>query len=211
MTVNILLVDDHELVRDGIRHLLSLEPSFNVVGCAGTGEEAIGQVERLNPDVVLMDINMPGIGGTEASRKIVQRYPKVKIIALTVHTEGPFPQQLLNAGASGYISKNCDLRELIRAIRAVVLGKRYISNDVASLLVDSHNPDSCPFNQLSLRELQIVEHTLEGKSIQEMADLLKISTKTVNTYRYRVQEKLGVKNDVELTRLATKYRLIQDS
>ncbi|NJD06200.1 MAG: response regulator [Methylococcaceae bacterium] len=212
MAINVLLVDDHELVRAGIQQLLRQSEDINVIGCANSGEDAIDQVQRLLPDVVLMDINMPGIGGIEASRKIVQKHPTVRIIALTVHTEGPFPQQLLNAGALGYISKSCNVADLIKAIRAVHSGKRYVSNDVATeIMWAGQNIDNSPFNLLSLRELQIVEMTLDGRSIQEMADLLKISSKTVNTYRYRVQEKVGVKNDVELTRLAIKYRLIQDS
>jgi len=211
MAISVLLVDDHELVRAGIQQLLAQSEDIRVIGCANSGEEAIRQVELLHPNVVLMDINMPGIGGIEASRKIMQRHPNVRIIALTVHTDGPFPQQLLHAGALGYISKNCNVSDLIRAIRNVHSGKCYITSDVATEMVwAGQRTENNPFDLLSLRELQIVEMTLDGRSIQEMADLLKISTKTVNTYRYRVQEKVGVKNDVELTRLAIKYRLIQD-
>jgi two-component system invasion response regulator UvrY len=212
MTVSVLLVDDHELVRDGIRQLLSQTLDIKVVGCAASGEEAIQMVQSTVPDVVLMDINMPGIGGVEASLKILRKFPTVKIIALTVRIEGPLPQQLLSAGVSGYLSKNCEFSELLKAIRTVGLGKRYIANEIASLIVCGQQQQSaCPFDHLSVREMQIVEYTLEGKSIQEIAEVLKISSKTVNTYRYRVHEKLGVKNDVELTRLASKHRLIQDN
>jgi len=210
MTITVLLVDDHEIVRDGIRELLMRTPGISVVSSASSGEEAICQVEKHLPNVVLMDISMPGIGGIEASRKIIHKFPSVRVIALSVHAEGPFPQQLIGAGAAGYVTKNSDFNELIKAIRTVSIGKKYLSNDVATALVCSDQSLDSPFKQLSLRELQVVHMTLDGKSIQEMASLLKIASKTVNTYRYRVQEKLSVKNDVELTKLALKYRLIQD-
>lgn len=211
--VNVLLVDDHELVRTGIEHLLKESSGINVVGVACSGEEAIEQVDHLRPDVVLMDINMPGIGGIEASRKISRRYPDVKIIALTVHADGPFPQRLLSAGAHGYISKSSPVNELVSAVWSVFNGRRYLSADVASEMAfaNLHGGSESPFSQLSQRELQVVTMTLQGKSIQEMSKLLAISVKTVSTYRYRVYDKLCIKNDVELTRLATKYRLIDDS
>jgi two-component system invasion response regulator UvrY len=211
--VNVLLVDDHELVRTGIEHLLRESNGIDVVGVACSGEEAIDQVAKLQPDVVLMDINMPGIGGIEASKKISRRFPDVKIIALTVHADGPFPQRLLSAGAHGYISKSSPVSELVSAIWSVYNGRRYLSADVASELAfaNIHGINDSPFNQLSQRELQVVTMTLQGKSIQEMSKLLAISVKTISTYRYRVFDKLSVKNDVELTRLATKYRLIDDA
>jgi two-component system invasion response regulator UvrY len=212
--IKVLLVDDHILVRTGIEHLLEESSGINVVGVACSGEEALEQVKALKPDVVLMDINMPGIGGIEASRKINQRHPEVKIIALSVYADGPFPHQLLSIGAHGYISKSCPPGELISAVWAVFNGKRYLSTDVANELALSTLPGNSnvsPFDQLSQRELQVVMMTLQGKSIQEMAEMLRISPKTVNTYRYRLYEKLGVKNDVELTRLSVKYKLIDDA
>ncbi|MGX2039442.1 response regulator [Methylocaldum sp. MU1018] len=210
--IGILLVDDHELVRTGIEHLLNETEDMKVIGVARSGEEAIEQADRLRPDVILMDINMPGIGGIEACRKISQKYPQVKIVALSVYVDSPFPHQLLNAGAHGYVSKSCPIGELTHAIRAVTDGKRYLSQDVASkmALAKLSNLSSSPFNELSYRELQIVIMTLQGRSIQDMADMLAISPKTVNTYRYRAYDKLSVKNDVELTRLATRYYLISD-
>jgi two-component system invasion response regulator UvrY len=211
--INILLVDDHELVRTGIEHLLNEAEDMRVIGVACSGEEAIEQTDRLKPDLVLMDINMPGIGGIEACRKISQKHPQVKIVALSVYADGPFPHQLLSLGAHGYVSKNCPIDELITAIRIVSDGKRYLSQDVASSLALAKLPgqSSSPFNDLSYRELQVVIMTLQGRSIQDMADMLTISPKTVNTYRYRAYDKLSVKNDVELTRLATKYDLISDT
>ncbi len=211
--VNVLLVDDHELVRTGIQHLLTENAAINVVGVASSGEEAVKMVDALQPDVVLMDINMPGIGGIEASRKINKKHPKIKIIALSALSDGPIPQQLLNAGAQGYVSKSCSVTELINAVMTVQGGKRYLSFDVANQLALSHVPGSqtgSPFEQLSQRELQIVMLTLQGWDVGEMADLLLISPKTVSTYRYRVYGKLGVKNDVELMRLSMKHNLTAD-
>jgi len=211
--VNVLLVDDHELVRTGIQHLLAENAAINVIGVASSGEEAVKMVDALQPDVVLMDINMPGIGGIEASRKINKKHPKIKIIALSALSDGPIPQQLLNAGAQGYVSKSCSVTELINAVMTVQGGKRYLSFDVANQLALSHVPGSqtgSPFEQLSQRELQIVMLTLQGRDVGEMADLLLISPKTVSTYRYRVYGKLGVKNDVELMRLSMKHNLTAD-
>ena len=210
--INILLVDDHELVRTGIEYVLTEDAEMRVVGVACTGEEAVEQADRLKPDIVLMDINMPGMGGIEACRKINKKHPEVKIVALTVYADGPFPSQLLSLGAHGYLSKNCPPSELINAVRAVCGGSRYLSQDVANNMALSSLPHcSSPFDQLSYRELQVVIMTLQGKSIQDMADLLKISTKTINTYRYRSYAKLTVKNNVELTRLAAQFELKIDA
>lgn len=212
--INVLLVDDHELVRTGIEHLLRDVEDIEVVGVARTGEEAIGLVDKLQPDIVLMDINMPGIGGIEASRKIYKKHPDIKIIALSVYADGPYPQQLMTIGACGFISKNCHVTELIEAIHTVYNGKRYLSADVASEIALSNipgiEPNVSPFEQLSQRELQIAIMTLQGRQIQEIGDMLMISAKTVSTYRHRLYKKLGVKNDVELMRLSMKFNLLKD-
>lgn len=209
--VRVLLVDDHELVRTGIAHLLGKHEAIQVVGFACSGEEAIKLVDSLKPDVVLMDISMPGMGGIEASRKINMKHPGVKIIALSALANGPIPRQLLDAGAQGYLSKSCSVTELIRAVMAVHGGKRYLSADVANELALSQlsgTASGSPFEQLTQRELQIVLLTLQGKDPAEIADLLMISRKTVSTYRYRVDAKLGIKNDVELVCLSLKHKLI---
>jgi two-component system invasion response regulator UvrY len=208
--INTLLVEDQELVRTGIEALLSTAENINVVGLASTGEEAIDSVKELSPDVVLMDINMPGIGGVEACRRIIQRHPDVKIIALTVHKDGPVPQQLLKLGVPGFISKSSTAGEMVNAIQQVVDGKRYFCTDVANNLAFSSVLDggSSPFDKLSQRETEVVSLILQGKTIQEMSDMLWISDKTINTYRYRIYEKLKIKNDVALTCLAVKFEFI---
>jgi two-component system invasion response regulator UvrY len=205
--IRILLVDDHELVRTGIAALLNAAENVTVVAVAQSGEEAMELVVSLAVDVVMMDINMPGIGGVEACRRILRRDPNVKIIALSVQNDGPIPQQLLKLGVIGFVSKGSSVDEMVLAIKKVMSGKRYLSTDVANNLAIQGLSGSVesPFAKLSQREAEVVTLILQGKSIQEMAQMLVLSDKTVNTYRYRLYDKLHVKNDVELTRLAVKF------
>ncbi|MEQ1560821.1 MAG: response regulator [Methyloglobulus sp.] len=210
--IRILLVDDHVLVRTGLEALLNAAEDISVVSVAQSGEEAVNQVIALSVDVVLMDINMPGIGGVEACRRILKHDPQVKIVAISVHNGGPIPQQLLKLGVMGFISKGSSVDEMILAIRRVMTGRRYLCTEVANNLALqglSGNADS-PFAKLSQREAEVVTLILQGKTIQEMANMLIISDKTVNTYRYRLYEKLQVKNDVELTILAIKFSHIDE-
>lgn len=205
--IDVLLVDDHELVITGIESLLNSQEGISVVGVTHCGEEALDLIEKLSPDVVLMDINMPGIGGIEACRRALKRDPDIKIIVLSVHNDGPIPQQLLKLGALGFISKGSPLEEMVNAIHIVMSGKRYLCSEVANNLAFQGLPSekSSPFLKLSQREAEVVNLILQGKSIKEMSEMLVISDKTVNTYRYRLYSKLKVKNDVELTRLAVKF------
>jgi two-component system, NarL family, invasion response regulator UvrY len=205
--IRILLVDDHELVRTGFEALLNAADDMTVVGVAQSGEEAVGTVVKLSVDVVLMDVNMPGIGGVEACRRILRHDPAVKIIAISAQNDGPIPQQLLKIGVMGFISKGSSLEEMVLAIKKVMAGKRYLCTDVANNMALQGLPGGIesPFAKLSQREAEVVTLILQGKTIQEMADMLVLSDKTVNTYRYRLYDKLHVKNDVELTRLAVKF------
>ncbi|HEB77939.1 MAG TPA: response regulator [Methylothermaceae bacterium] len=207
--ITVLVADDHELVRSGIEHILNIDPEITVVGTAATGEEALKLVETLRPDIVIMDVNMPGIGGLAACQKLKHHHPEIRLIALSVYTDGPIPKQLLEAGVDGYISKHCPPQEMIKAVKSVYRGKRYLSQDVASQLAFAHTEKhASPFDRLSAREMEVTLLTLQGKSIQEIANILSVSPKTVCTYRYRIFEKLGIRNDVELTRLAAKYGLL---
>lgn len=205
--INVLLVDDHELFRTGIKALLNAAPDIIVVGVAKSGEEAVDAMAILPVDVVLMDVNMPGIGGTEASRRILQENPDVKIIAVSVSYDSPIPPQLFKLGVLGFISKDSPVDELINAIRKVMDGDCYLSSDVANSLTSQGLPGyhESPFAKLSRRESEVVTLILQGKSIKEMSNMLILSDKTVNTYRYRLYDKLNIKNDVELTRLAIKF------
>lgn len=205
--ISVLLVDDHQLVRSGIQALLNSCNEIQVVAVADTGEQAIEMVAKLSPDVVLMDVSMPGIGGVEASRRILRQNPAVKIIGLSAYNEGPIPQQLLKLGVLGFISKSSSAEEMICAIRKTVEGQRYLCNDVANHLAFQNllGDRQSPFTKLSQRETEIATLIMQGKSIPEMAEILAINTKTVNTYRYRLYDKLEIKNDVELIRLAVKF------
>lgn len=205
--INVLLVDDHELVRSGIEALLNASGDISVAAVASSGEEAVNWVFEQAPDVVLMDVNMPGIGGVEACRRILQHNAEVKIIALSVCNDGPVPHQLLKLGVMGFISKGSPADEMINAIRKVMTGKRYLCPEVANnmALQGLQGNNESPFSKLSQRETEVVTLILQGKTIKEMAEMLVLSDKTINTYRYRLYEKLHIKNDVELTRLAIKF------
>ena len=212
--IKLLLVDDHDLVRTAIARTLSDSSDLNVVGEASSGEQAYNMVRELLPDVVLMDMRMPGIGGLEATRKIKQRFPEVKILALSACDEEPFPTRLLQAGASGYLTKGVCIEETIRAIRQVAAGHHYLSSDIAQQMAlkayDKKQLDN-PFDQLSEREMQISLMIASGQKIQVISDLLCVSPKTVNTHRYRIFSKLNIENDVELALLAVRHNLVENS
>ncbi len=209
--IKILLVDDHELVRLGIKRLLQDVPGLKVVGEASTGEEAIRLAKETIPDVVLMDVQMPGIGGLEATRKMVRHNPDIKVLALTIYGDEPYPSRLLQAGAVGYITKGCAAEEMIRAIRTINSGQRYISSDIAQQLALKRftKAENSPLDILSERELQIMLMITSGQKVQDISNKLCLSPKTVNSYRYRVFEKLGIHSDVELTLLSIRLGLVE--
>jgi len=210
--IKVLLVDDHELVRTGIRRLIEDIKGLEVVGEVETGEAAIDFARDQHVDVVLMDLNMPGIGGLEATRRLISKDKHLKIIVVTVHNTEPFPQQLFKAGAMGYLTKGCNIEEIVHAIKEVFYGRRYISVDIAQQMAMNLQPeDENPFDKLSQREMQVMMMSMQGMKGQEISEQLNLSPKTISTYRYRLFEKLNVSNDVELTRLAMQYGLIDDS
>lgn len=210
--IRIAIVDDHHLVRVGTCRLLADVEGLEVVGEAATGEEAIELVKEVKPDLVLMDIQMPGIGGLEATRRCLRLDPELKIIILTVHLCEPYPSKLLRAGAHGYLTKQARVDEMVLAIRKVMKGQRYISSDIAQqLALRPFNQDdvASPFEYLSNREMQIALMVIEGHRVPDISESLSLSPKTVNSYRYRLFEKLGVNNDVGLTKLAIKHHIIE--
>ena len=208
--MRVVLVDDHQLVRTGIRRLLDDAEDVEVVGEAGSGEEALRLVRETAPDVVLMDVNMPGIGGLEATRKLLRIAPELRIVALTIHVEEPYPSRLMEAGAMGYITKGCNAGEIIDAIRAVMRGERYIGADIARqmALAGFDGTRDGGLDKLSQREMQVMLMVTQGYKMQEISDTLCLSPKTISTYRYRLYEKLGVETDVELTHLAIRHGMI---
>lgn len=208
--INILLVDDHELVRTGIRRILEDVKGLKVVGECETGELAAKFCRTSTPDVVLMDMNMPGIGGLEATKKIIRYNPDIKVIVLTVHSEDPIPTKVMQIGAAGYLTKGTGPEEMVNAVRAVHSGQRYITPDIAQQMALSQfkKPEENPFSSLSERELQIMLMVTRGEKVPDISEQLMLSTKTINSYRYRMFEKLNISNDVELTHLAIRHGML---
>jgi len=209
--IKVLLVDDHDLVRLGVKRLLQDAKGIQVVGEASTGEEAIKLTKELLPDVVIMDLQMPGIGGLEATRKMLRHNPMVRVLALTVCDDEPYPSRLLQAGAAGYITKGSNADEMLKAIRKLHAGERYLSPEIAQQLAlkrFSADDEASPLDALSERELQIMLMITQGQKTKQISDKLCLSVKTINSYRYRIFEKLEIKSDVELTLLAMRLGLL---
>lgn len=212
--IHVLLVDDHALVRGGIRRLLDDAPGITVIGEADSGEAALQQMRHHHhPDIIiLMDVNMPGIGGLEATRKLLQIDPTLKVIIVTVHASDPFPNHFLQAGVAGYLTKGCGFDEMLHAIDVVHKGGRYIGADIAQELALGMMPGGhadSPFEKLSSRELQVMLMVAQGHKVPDISDHLCLSPKTVNTYRYRLFQKLGIDSDVDLTRLAIRHGMVE--
>ncbi|WP_250462105.1 UvrY/SirA/GacA family response regulator transcription factor [Microbulbifer litoralis] len=210
--IKVLVVDDHDLVRMGISRMLGDVSGMQVVGEANSGEEALAFARQSEVDVILMDVKMPGMGGLEATRKLLARCPQVKVVAVSALDDDLFPGRLMQAGASGYVTKGADLEEMVKAIRTVVAGDVYISSSMATKMalrnVSGKTDKASPFDDLSERELQTAVMIVNGSKVAEIADTLSVSPKTVNSYRYRIFEKLDIHSDVELTLLAVKYQLL---
>lgn len=208
--IKVLVVDDHDLVRMGISRMLADNPEIEVIAEADSGDTAIQLSRELMPDVVLLDVNMPNIGGVEATKRIKQLNSDIKVLAVSSITKQPYPSMLLKAGVNGYITKGTPLDEMIKAVKKVNAGGRYFSSEVAEQLADVLLSDnaSSPFDLLSEREKQVAMMVVNCQSPQEIADQLFVSVKTINTYRYRIFEKLGVDSDVKLTHLAMRNGLI---
>lgn len=208
--INILLVDDHELVRTGVSKILNEVRGFKVINECETGEEAIKFCRENEPNIILMDMDMPGMGGLEATKKILRFSPEAKIIILTIHAEDPFPTKVMQIGAAGYLTKGTAPNEMVNAIRAVNSGQRYLPAEIAQQMALSQfkSSEETPFSELSDRELQIMLMITRGEKVPNISEHLHLSTKTINSYRYRMFEKLGVGNDVELTHLAIRHGMI---
>lgn len=208
--ITVLLVDDHELVRTGIKRLLADVIDIEVVGEADNGETALAMAKETMPDVVLMDVTMPGIGGLEATRKLLRIHPDIRVIGVSVHADGPLPARMLEVGAAGYLTKGCALEEMVRAIRRVAAGQRYVGADIAQQMV-LHNLGGGhpPIEKLSPRELEVLMLVSQGHKLQQISDKLCLSPKTISTYRTRLLRKLDATGDVELTHMALRLGLIE--
>lgn len=211
--IKVLIVDDHALFRAGLRLIIEQQDQIEVVGEADSGEEALRQAKRLAPNICLMDLQMPGgMGGIEATRRLRRLLPDCQVIALTVLGDDPFPSQLREAGAMGYLTKGCRADELVKAVRLVASGRPYVDSSVAQarMLAEWQGGAGSPFKELSARELQVAMMILDGQRTQDISTTLSLSPKTVSTYRQRIYEKLGVHTDVDLTRMAVRHGLVGD-
>jgi two-component system, NarL family, response regulator NreC len=211
-TIRVLLADDHTLVRLGFRRMLEDDPRLQVVGEAGTGLEAIKEYARLKPDVTVMDISMPEIGGIEATAEILKADPSAKIIVLSMHSNPAYVRKALDAGAKGYILKNAIELDLTRAVYAVAEGQSYLSPAISSVVLDSFKAgklDHDAYEDLTLREKEVLQLAAQGKSNKEIATLLGISVNTVAVHRAHVMETLGVHRAAELVLYAVKRGLVE--
>lgn len=211
--IRVVLADDHAILREGVRALLQLHPDIEVVGEAADGEQAIQQVERLDPDVVLMDIAMPGLGGIEAALEMKRLGRRAKILILSQYEDREYVRRLLKAGVSGYVLKKSAGSELANAVRAVHRGGLVLDPEVARTAMEEAGPATPgaadPYETLTDREKQVLKLVAEGKSNKEVAEVLGISVKTAMSHRERVMEKLGVHNRTELMRFAIKQGVIR--
>ena len=208
MSISILVADDHQIVRDGLCTMFRNEPEFDVVGEAADGRTTVELADRLKPDVVIMDVSMPGLNGVEATRQIRAHTPGVRVVALSMHPERQFVSEMLSAGAAGYLLKDSPFDELATAVRTAAAGQVYLCPKVAAVVVKGYvggddAPKSGPFyGNLSPREREVLQLLAEGKNTKEIAFTLHVSTKTIETHRRQVMEKLNIYSVAELTRYA---------
>ncbi|WP_279324056.1 response regulator [Stenotrophomonas sp. LMG 10879] len=203
------MVDDHALVRTGMKMILSSETDIEVVGEAETGEDALPAIRQLQPDVVLCDLHLPGVSGMEVTERIVRGHRSTRVVIVSVLEDGPLPKRLLEAGAAGYIGKGCDAQELLRAVRDVAAGRRYLGTSIAqNLALSTVEGNGSPFDNLSPRELEVALLLTQGLRQEDIARRLSLSAKTVNTHKARLFEKMGIHDNIALARMASQYGLV---
>ena len=207
----IVLVDDHAVVRAGVRRLLEQEPLFEVIGEAESGEKAYQIFGELKPDVMVMDLSMPGMGGLEAIRRILMRYEKAKILVLSMHEDLSFANQALKLGAKGYLTKNTLADDLVKSIETVTQGDVFLSDEIAKkMAMQSISGNQDPVHELSAREFEIFRLLAEGLDIDAIASTLNISSKTVSNYQTMIKQKLDINTPIELIRYAIKVGVIKN-
>jgi two-component system response regulator NreC len=211
MGIRILLADDHKIVRQGLRTLLEKEPDMAVVAEAENGRASVRLARELSPQVVIMDVGMPDLNGIEATRQLLAESPKIKVIALSMHSDRRFVVNMLKAGASGYLLKDSAFEELANAIRVVMANKTYLSPGVSDIVIKDYvqgpKPDNSAFSILTAREREVLQLMAEGKSTKQIADRLHVSVKTVETHRQQIMSKLDMHSVAELTKYAIREGL----
>jgi two-component system response regulator NreC len=207
--IRILLVDDHVLVRQGFKMILSAQPDMQIVGEAANGREAVEAGEKLQPDVVLMDVTMPELNGIEATRRLVTASPRTRVLALSMHKDAVYVREILRAGARGYLLKDSADADLIAAVRSVAKGEGYLSPAVSdAVLTDYRRHVTDPLDLLTTREREVLQMIAEGKTNKEIATTLNLSVYTIEAHRGRVMEKLNLHSTGELVRFALRSGLI---
>lgn len=212
MSIRIILAEDQTIMREGLRSLLEKYPDMEIAAEADTGRATVALCRQFRPDVVVMDITMPDLNGIEATRRIMSECPGVKVLALSVHSERQFVEGMFEAGASGYLSKDCAARDLASAIRAVANNQTYLSPKIAGLVVEGYvrhlsRTSSTGYAGLTVREREVLQLLAEGKSRKEIAELLYISPRTVETHRRQIMDKLNLRTNAELTKFAIREGL----
>lgn len=210
MSIRVLLVDDHTIMRDGLTSLLNSAGDINVIAEAGTGEEAVEKALKHSPHVVVMDLSLPDMGGIEATRRIISENPAIKVLILSMLMDKNCVLESLEAGARGYIAKNCAAEELVIAIRAIHVGKPYFCTEATEILINEHTPASAapPSPSLTKRELEVLKLIAEGHSTKETAFALGISVKMVEVHRMNLKRKLGLKSIAQLSIYAARTGLV---
>jgi DNA-binding NarL/FixJ family response regulator len=210
MTIRIIIADDHGVVAEGLKHVVEAQPDMQVVSLAVDGREAVRQARDLQPDVVLMDLSMPELNGADATRAILERDPKCRVIVLSMYSEREYVRRALKAGAAGYVVKRSAAKEVVDAIRAVHAGQRYLSPRVADVVLDDYAGDGADdlLAKLSQREREVLQLLAEGHTGAQIAERLSLSQKTVETYRARLVEKLGIRDVAGLVRFAIQRGIV---
>ena len=207
--IHVLLADDHPVVRDGYRRLLEGTGDIRVQAEAANGEEACTKYREGGIDVVVLDLTMPGIGGLEAIHRLRAHDPRARVLVFSIHDNRAMVTRALEAGASGYLTKSSAASEMIAAVRQVARGKRYLSAELAAQVVPALRGESDPLDILTQREFQVFRKLAEGRSVQEIAEVLSISPKTVGVHHTHIMKKLEIRNTAQLTRLAIRYGIIE--
>lgn len=210
MTIRVLIADDHGVVAEGLKHLIEAQQDLQVIGIVADGREAVRIARESQPDVVVMDLSMPELNGADATRAILERDPKCRVIVLSMYAEREYVRRALRAGAVGYVVKRSAAKELVEAIRAVYAGQRYLSPRIADVVIDDYSAEERddPLSRLSAREREVLQLLAEGKTGAEIAQRLALSPKTVETYRARLVEKLGIRDVAGLVRFAIQHGIV---
>ncbi|HWD22603.1 MAG TPA: response regulator transcription factor [Burkholderiales bacterium] len=208
--IRIIIADDHAVVAEGLKHLVEAQADMQVVSLAVDGREAVRQARDLQPDVVLMDLSMPELNGADATRAILERDPKCRVIVLSMYSEREYVRRALKAGAAGYVVKRSAAKEVVDAIRAVHSGQRYLSPRVADVVLDDYSgvDRDDPLARLSAREREVLQLLAEGRTSAQIAERLSLSQKTVETYRARLVDKLGIRDVAGLVRFAIQRGIV---